>query len=141
MRKWLLLSYRVPREPTASRVFVWRKLKQLAAVAIQDAVWVLPKNSRTLEQFQWLASEITQIGGEAMLWEGDQVYATDSASLESKFTGPIMEEYKAICIELKKKNCDLDALSKRFVEANQRDYFSLELGKQTRAKLLARGGG
>ena len=37
---------------------VWRKLKQLGAIALQDAVWVLPQTPRTQEQFQWLAIEI-----------------------------------------------------------------------------------
>jgi hypothetical protein len=52
-----------PREPTAGRVYVWRKLKQLGAIAVQDAVWVLPVTPRTQEQFQWLASEIDELGG------------------------------------------------------------------------------
>ena len=33
---WLLLAYKIPREPTAGRVYVWRKLKQLGAIAVQD---------------------------------------------------------------------------------------------------------
>ena len=35
---WLLLAYKVPRDPSASRVRVWRKLKRLGAVALQDAL-------------------------------------------------------------------------------------------------------
>ena len=42
---------------------------------------------------------------------------------------------------LKKRNYDLEELSKRYGEAQKRDYFGLELGKQTRDKLLAAGGG
>lgn len=140
MRKWLLLTYKIPREPTAGRVFVWRKLKQLAAIAIQDAIWVLPKTTRTEEQFQWLATEISELGGAAILWEADQLYATDAVGLEKQFNEPLIAEYKSICAALKKKNCDLDALSKRFVEAQKLDYFALELGKQARDKLLTVGG-
>jgi len=58
---WLLLVYKIPREPTAGRVYVWRKLKQLGAIAVQDAVWVLPAAPRTREQFQWLAAEIADL--------------------------------------------------------------------------------
>src|SRR5690348_15616912 len=50
--QWLLLIYKFPREPTASRVYDWRKLKQLGAIALQDAVWVLPATPRTQEQLQ-----------------------------------------------------------------------------------------
>lgn len=139
-RSWLLLVYRIPREPTAGRVFVWRKLKQLGAIALQDAVWVLPQTPRTQEQFQWLASEITELQGDAMLWEADQLYATDTEALQRQFLEPVETEYREIIAALKKKNRDLAALSKRFREAHVRDYFASELGQKTRDKLLAAGG-
>lgn len=141
MNSWLLLVYRIPREPTSGRVFVWRKLKQLAAVALQDAVWVLPSTARTQEQFRWLAVEITELKGEATLWEADQLYSTDAESLRRQFIDPVESEYREILVSLKKKNRDLAALSKRFQQAHARDYFASELGQQTRDKLLAAGGG
>lgn len=137
---WLLLVYRIPREPTAGRVFVWRKLKQLGAIALQDAVWVLPQTLRTQEQLQWLASEITELQGEAVLWEADQLYATDTEALRRQFLEPVETEYREILAALKKKDRDLAALSKRFQEAHARDYFASELGRNTRDKLLTAGG-
>lgn len=141
MKPWLLLIYRIPREPTAGRVFVWRKLKQLGAIALQDAVWVLPLTARTQEQFQWLAAEITELKGEAMLWEAEQIYATEAEALRQQFVQPVETEYREIMAALKKKGHDLAALSKRFQEAHARDYFASALGRQTREKLLAAGGG
>ena len=141
MKPWLLLVYRIPREPTAGRVFVWRKVKQLGAIALQDAVWVLPQTHRTQEQFQWLAAEITELKGEAILWEAEQVYATDTDALRRQFVEPVEAEYREIMDALKKKDRDLATLSKRFQEAYTRDYFASELGRQTRDKLLAAGGG
>lgn len=138
---WLLLVYRIPREPTAGRVFVWRKLKQLGAIALQDAVWVLPQTLRTQEQLQWLASEITELQGEAVLWEADQLYATDTEALRRQFLEPVDAEYREILAALKKKDRDLAALSKRFQETYARDYFASELGRKTRDKLLTAGGG
>lgn len=139
--KWLLLVYRIPREPTAGRVFVWRKLKQLGAIALQDAVWVLPQTSRTQEQFQWLSAEITELDGEAMLWEAEQLYATNAESLRRQFIETVETEYREILAALKKKGRDLAELSRRFREAQSRDYFASELGRKTREKLLASGGG
>lgn len=140
MSKWLLLVYRIPREPTASRVFVWRKLKQLGAIPLQDAAWVLPQSPRTKEQFQWLAAEISELKGEALLWEAEQLYATDSDSLRRQFLEPVEAEYREILLALKKKNRDLAALSKRFQEAKTRDYFASDLGPKVRDKLLAASG-
>ena len=141
MKKWLLLIYRIPREPTAGRVFVWRKLKQLGAIALQDAARVLPQSPRTQEQFQWLAAEITELHGEALLWEADQLYATEPEALRQQFVEPVEAEYREILAALKKKGRDLAALSKRFQETHSRDFFASDLGRQTREKLLAASGG
>ena len=137
---WLLLTYRIPREPTAGRVYVWRKLKQLGAIALQNAAWVLPLTERTREQCQWLAAEITELKGEAMIWEAEQLYATDKEKLRREFTEPVEKEYCSILKTLKRKNCDLAALSKQFQDAVARDYFASELGQQVRSKLLAAAG-
>jgi hypothetical protein len=136
VKSWLLLVYRIPREPTAGRVFIWRKLKQLGAIALQDAVWVLPGTARTQEQFQWLAAEITELKGEAILWDADQLYATDSDELRRRFVQPVEKEYREILAALKKKGRDLPALSKRFQQAQTRDYFASPLGQQVRDRLL-----
>jgi hypothetical protein len=138
---WLLLVYRIPREPTAGRVFVWRKLKALGAVALQDAVWVLPRTPRTQEQFQWLAAEITELQGEAMVWQAEQLYATDIDALRRQFLAPVEAEYREILAALKQKDRDLAALSKRFQEVQARDHFGAELGRKARERLLAAGGG
>lgn len=138
-KSWLLLVYRIPREPTAGRVFVWRKLKQLGAIALQDAVWVLPLTPRTQEQFQWLAAEITELAGEAILWQADQLYATDTEALLKQFVEPVEAEYREIITALKKKDRDLSALSRRFQEAQLRDYFGSPVGQKAREKLLAAG--
>ncbi len=138
---WLLLVYRIPREPTAGRVYVWRKLKQLGAISIQDAVWVLPGTPRTQEQFQWLASEIVELGGEASLFESQLVYASDPQSLREQFEVRVRAAYQEILTALKRKQPDLAALSKKFQQAMDLDYFQCELGPRVRKKLLSAEGG
>lgn len=140
-KPWLLLVYKIPREPTAGRVYVWRKLKQLGAIALQDAVWVLPRTDRTHEQFQWLAAEITELGGDAVLWEAERLYATDAETLRQEFVEPVESEYREILAALKKKDRDLAALSKRFQQAQSRDFFASALGQQVRERLISAKGG
>lgn len=134
---WLLLTYKVPRDPTAGRVAVWRKLKQLAAVALQDAVWVLPANPQTREQFQWLAAEIEELEGEATLWESRLLNVGTESRMIARFNDPVEAEYREILRELKKRRPDLVSLSKRYQQIQVRDYFHLELGKKVRAALVA----
>jgi hypothetical protein len=66
---WILLSSRVPREPTRLRLAIWRRLRRLGAVLVHDAVWMLPADAKTREAFEWLAEEIEQQGGTAWVWD------------------------------------------------------------------------
>ena len=133
---WLLLVYKVPREPTSCRVYVWRKLKQLGAVSVQDAIWVLPANPRTQEHFQWLAAEIIELDGEVSLFQSTIRLASDSDALQGEFEKLIRKPYDKILRALNRKSPDLAALSKLYQQTKERDYFQSDLGEQVRKKLL-----
>ncbi|WP_348536809.1 Chromate resistance protein ChrB, partial [Nocardia carnea] len=66
--QWVLLSYRMPRNPSTARITVWRKLKRLGVAQLGDGVVTLPADARTREQLDWIAEEIVDGGGEAMVW-------------------------------------------------------------------------
>jgi 23S rRNA C2498 (ribose-2'-O)-methylase RlmM len=132
--------YKIPREPTAGRVYVWRKLKQLGALALQDAVWVLPAAPRTQEHFQWLAAEIVELGGEAMLFDSKLLFDGEADKLVARFEQPVREAYQEISQALQRKNPDLESLSKRFQQTLTQDYFHCDAGVEVRAKLLAAQG-
>ena len=140
-QRWLLLVYRVPREPTARRVFVWRKLKQLGALAIQDAVWVLPLSERTRERMQWLAAEIRELDGEAMLWDAERIDGEDAEGLRLRFSAPVDAEYRGLLDALAMQRADPAELSKRYQEVRRRDYFESAVGAEVREALLRAGGG
>jgi hypothetical protein len=67
--RWVILIYHLPREPSRHRVAVWRKLKTLGALYLQDGVAALPEDAVTREQLEWLQLRIREAGGEATLWE------------------------------------------------------------------------
>src|SRR5258708_18693094 len=66
--EWVLLAYRLPREPSTPRVTVWRKLARLGAVQVLDGLVGLPADARTKEQLEWLADEVIEAGGGAASW-------------------------------------------------------------------------
>src|SRR5262245_25562104 len=66
--RWVLLCYRLPREPSTPRITVWRKLKRLGVAQLADGLVALPADARTREQLEWIADEITEAGGEASIW-------------------------------------------------------------------------
>ena len=94
--EWLLLVYRIPREPSAGRVAVWRKLQRLGAILLHDSVWVLPPTPRTSEELQWLAAEIRERGGEALLWESRAACAGLDETLVAQFLGQTDAVYAEI---------------------------------------------
>ena len=139
-RLWLLLLYKVPPEPTANRVSVWRKLKRLGAILLHDAVWVLPPSPRTIEELRWLAAEIRERGGDAMLWEASLGLDGNDDDLARQFVAQVDGVYAEILGRLEQPGVDLGALSKQYQQIRRQDYFHSPLGERVRAALLAAGG-
>src|SRR5215831_3429528 len=83
--EWVLLVYTLPREPSAPRVALWRKLKKLGALLMHDAVWTLPATPTTREQVRWLAQEIREAGGEAQAWIAHEELPGQNAQLVALF--------------------------------------------------------
>ena len=141
MPAWVLLHYKFPREPSAPRVYVWRKLKRLGALLLQDAVWVLPATPHTREDFQWLAAEIAEQGGEATLWEAQLTLAGQDEALLQQFLAHVDAAYGALLADLHAEDADLAALSRRYQQVQTQDYFHSELGQRVRDALLMAEGG
>src|SRR5207248_10296590 len=64
---WLLLIHQLPAKPAYARVKVWRRLQALGAVTVKGAGYALPANAETQEDFAWLAQEIVERGGGAVI--------------------------------------------------------------------------
>lgn len=140
MRDWVLLVYKVPSRPTTLRVHVWRKLRRLGALLLHDAVWVLPDTPWTREQFQWLAAEIRELDGEAMVWVSRLAWP-DEDVLVQRFRSQVDAAYQEILEALEGPEPDLAALSRRYQQVRAQDYLGSDLGLRVREALLrARGG-
>ncbi len=74
--RWLQLTYKVPSEPSQKRVWVWRRLQNLGAFALQNSVYLLPYSEEVEKHFRQLAHDIREMGGEASIFS---VTALDSA--------------------------------------------------------------
>src|SRR5919198_5814502 len=114
MSSWVVLVYKIPREPAAGRVYVWRKLKRLGALLVHDAVWLLPDTPWTREQFQWLAVEIRELGGEALVWESRMVLPGQDEALVQQFVAEVDEAYRAVLAALQQADADLPALARQY---------------------------
>jgi DNA-binding transcriptional regulator PaaX len=67
MARWALLLYRMPAEPSAPRVAVWRALKRLDGGYLQDGSFAAPHSEDIETQLRILAHDIRNQEGEATM--------------------------------------------------------------------------
>lgn len=94
--RWLQLTYKVPSEPSQKRVWVWRRLQNLGAFALQNSVYLLPFSEEVEKQFRQLAHDIHAMDGEASIFS---VFALDPADEQRILQALIearSEEYDAV---------------------------------------------
>jgi hypothetical protein len=66
---WLLLTYKVPADPPKGRVALWRKIKGMGAVYLQNGVCLLPKTDDHLRRLKMLENDVAELHGEAIILE------------------------------------------------------------------------
>jgi hypothetical protein len=93
---WILLSSRLPRDPSRLRLAVWRRLKRLGAILLHDSLWVLPADAKTREAFEWLAQEIEEQGGTAWVWEAASLSPQQDRQVVEQFRGEADSRYAEI---------------------------------------------
>jgi hypothetical protein len=96
MQEWVLLVYRLPREPSTPRIALWRRLRRLGAAQLSDGVAALPLAPETREQLEWLADEVEAAGGTAAIWLGHPGTAGEDRELQSRMRVASAEDYKRV---------------------------------------------
>jgi hypothetical protein len=69
LQRWLLLIYRVPQDPPGRRTYVWRQLKNLGAIYLQQAAAILPNRAEVRAALGELTERIQAFQGEVSLLE------------------------------------------------------------------------
>lgn len=144
---WLMLVYRLPPNRSTRRVYVWRRLKRIGAIYLQDGTCVLPADDRTREQFQWLVAEIGEMAGEAyvcsaaFLTDDQEVRVIDQFREQSRIAyRHVLERIERVSIPDISRTEIEDALRDAwaaFGAARQVDFFTVPEGGQTLARLRA----
>src|SRR5436190_13302736 len=97
--QWVLLAYRLPRDPSTPRSALWRKLRRLGVVQVLDGLAALPLDARNREQLEWLADEVVEAGGEATIWIGKLGSGAQERELASRMADAIGADYHALTEE------------------------------------------
>lgn len=140
--RWLLLIYRIPSEPTKLRAGVWRRLKSLGALYVQNSAAALPASPGAERAMRSLRNDIGAMGGTAYLLES-QVLAGESELL-ALFNAARDDEYEEIVdrcddfcaqvakeyddehftyAELEENDVDLAKLKGWYAKVHDRDVF------------------
>src|SRR3954463_13312358 len=94
--RWILFMPTIPARPASVRVRIWRRLQAIGAVNLRGAVYVLPNREECVELFEWLARELTGLGGQASLCEGRFLDELTDDDIESRFVEARNADYEAI---------------------------------------------
>ena len=91
---WLLLVYRVPPEPTRLRAAVWRRIKSLGAIYLQNSAAALPFGVSAERSLRKLRSEILDMSGTAVLLSCEVL--AGEADVRAAFQAARDDEYEEI---------------------------------------------
>src|SRR6266699_6862259 len=105
--RWMLLIHQIPPKPHYFRAKVGRRLQRIGAVAIKNSVYVLPRNDQTAEDFQWVAREIMQEGGDATVCTASFIEGLGDDQVEALFYAPREADYGAIAEDARTLAADM----------------------------------
>lgn len=91
---WLLLTYKVPPEPAGKRIALWRRLKGLGAVYLQNGVCLLPKTRDHAARLKLLTADIAGMGGESVILETIGYDEAQQEKVVSRFRADRDEQYR-----------------------------------------------
>ena len=82
---WVVLTYRVPQEPSRHRVAIWRELRRAGAVSLQQATWALPLHPATDATIDRVLALVERAEGEALVFMSRPRDEEMAASIEDQF--------------------------------------------------------
>ncbi len=138
--KWIAINYTLPREPSRVRVALWRKLKKIGAVSVQQSMWILPSSDENSGLFNGVKDEVSRNGGEAFMlaFSADE---DGERMIIDKFNAARNEEYGELFEQCEEyfKEIDKEIARRNFtfaeIEENEEELDKL---KQWYGKIVAR---
>ena len=139
----MFLAYRLPREPSAPRLALWRALRRLGAHQVGDGLIALPHSARNVEHLEWLAAGIMEGGGTASVWLAQPTSARTHDAYVAAMRGEADREYLAVLREAREARAMDEAERRRAVRRlrgqlrriGARDYFAAPCGSRARTEV------
>jgi hypothetical protein len=136
---WIAFSYSLSSKSSSVRVSIWRQLKRVGAVSPVGGVYLLPAQEPCTEAFSWLAQQVRQSGGEAVVMHVGQFEGLADQEAIALFRQARQEEYAGISEQAEQiaeaigqesstearmaSKDELDRLQKQLADVARIDYF------------------
>jgi hypothetical protein len=115
--RFVLLVYRMPAKPTAGRVGVWRILKKVGAIYLQQSVCVFPENARVRRELLPILQKIEEAGGEFHFLPVHRLTVTERQKLVDQFLDQTSKHYREII-----ENCEVNFQKEIEFETFRRNF-------------------
>src|SRR5258708_14960769 len=137
---WLLLLYSLPTKRNTERVAVWRRLKKMGAAQIKTSTYLLPDEPAQYEQFQWLAQQIRDYGGDSTLVRAQEIEGLTKEKVIAMFNDARAKDYGELRKSLqgfigRRKKMDAETAAaqlerpmRQFREIREVEFFDTSLG-------------
>ncbi len=152
---WRLITYRLPAEPSRHRVAVWRELRRLGAVTLQQGTWAVPEGEGFDAGLAEVVEAITAAGGqpvvlvvaddqdstaqlEALFIEQREAewaeFLSDCSKYEAELAGEVAKG-KLTLAELDEEEESLERLRRWYRTIRARDLFGAPSAAAAEARL------
>lgn len=128
---FLTFTYKIPREPSKNRVYIWRSVKELGAVYLQQGVALLPYEENLYKILQDLREQVNSLGGKSTLSQLNFLNEEDEKDIILEFKEQINEEYNELQDNCQRLIYELD----RETENEKFQFSELQEGEEELKKL------
>lgn len=119
---WLLLTYKVPPDPATKRIALWRRLKGMGAVYLQNGVCLLPKTDDHFRRLKMLENDVSKMGGESVILETVALDRAQEDKVVYRFKADRDDQYR----EFLGRCADFEAEIAKEIAFNKFTYAELE---------------
>lgn len=140
---WLALLHQLPTKPPYLRTKIWRRLQAIGAVAIKNAVHVLPRTHEHEVIFRSLLLEIIDSGGEAILIDAHLRMGMSDSDVQALFDAARDADYEDITQNARRltetrpaSGTEITRLQKRMQEVVAIDFFGAPAKRDAAAALV-----
>ncbi|PLP57183.1 chromate resistance protein ChrB [Mesorhizobium loti] len=119
---WLLLTYKVPPEPATKRIALWRRLKGMGAVYLQNGFCLLPRTDDHIRRLKMIENDILEMAGESVILETVALDRAQEDKVVQRFRADRDDQYR----EFLGRCADFEAEIAKEVAINKFTYAELD---------------